>query len=171
MDPNSSHIAVFLSLPPPILRTLLFASEEFLESLCGISQVFCEFVLLAAFKFLCSLFCLQRPTGGRAPAGGRLTHLLPGCQYLVSNGWCLCQRRYSLSLPELLAPTRMTFHTLTGPHTVVFFLNGRNFSRFTESGNDILSWASAFVFLSPEHGGPAMDFSSFWGAGCEKALG
>lgn len=71
--------------------------------------------------------------------------VLPDCQYLVSNCWCLCQQCYFLSLLKLLAPRPSIFYTLLPPHTCVF-LNGRMFSQFAKSGNNILSWVSAFIF-------------------------
>lgn len=80
--------AIFLSLPPPIMGTPPFPHREFLES-PWISQVLCEFVLLAALKFLFLLFCLQRPTEGHTTAGCRfsLTSVprlpIPGVKLLI----------------------------------------------------------------------------------------
>ena len=148
MDPNSSHVAVFLSLPPPILRTPLFPCEEFLESLCGISQAFCEFVLLAALSFCsCSSLCRGQLKATPLPATNAHWSLFPGCQYLVSNCWCLCQWCYFLSLPELLASRLMTFHTSLAPTQLCFLLNGRNFSQFTQSGNDNSLLSICFCLL------------------------
>lgn len=87
--PNNSHIAVFLSVLPPILGAPPFPPEEFLESLCGISQASCEFILLAVLKFLFSLFSLQRPTEGHTTAGCHLAQIsvprlpLPGVKLLM----------------------------------------------------------------------------------------
>lgn len=92
--------------------------------------------------------------------------LLPGCQYLMSNCWCLCQRCYFLSLLKLLAPRLSIFYTLLPPHTCVS-LNGRMFSQFAKSGNNILSWVSAFIFY--EYCEHATDFS-FGGLASRKAL-
>lgn len=92
--------------------------------------------------------------------------LLPGCQYLVSNCWCLCQQCYFLSLLKLLAPRLSIFYTLLPPHTCVF-LNGRMLSQFAKSENNILSWVSAFIFY--EYYEHATDFS-FGGLASRKAL-
>lgn len=138
--PNNSHVAIFLSLSLP--------PQEFLDSLCVvISQMLCEFVLLAALASLSLLFSLQRPAEGHTTAvscfswssvhrlptpGVKLLMFVPAMLLLATAEAAGCW------LPGCgpLAPSLL-------PHGC--FPTWETFLSFTELGN-ISFRASAFIF-------------------------
>lgn len=139
--PDNSHVAISLSLPP------LFPPKEFLDSLCVLSQVLCEVVLLAALTSLSLLFSLQRPTEGHTTAACRLS--LSSVPRLPTPGvklWVFVPGMLLLATAEAagcwlqgcghLAPS-------LPPHSC--FPTWETFLSFTELGNSSF-WASAFIF-------------------------
>lgn len=125
--PNNSHSNISPSLPVPIRGIPSFPPKEFLESLCGISQVFCEFFLSAALKCLFLLFSLQRQSKGHTTAGCQLSLIslprlpIPDIELLMFVPATLV-----LAAAEMLAAKLLVVHIFTAP-TELRFPKGEKF--------------------------------------------
>lgn len=125
--PSSSHIANTSLSSPTYSRIPPSPPKELLESLCYLTSGVNSFSWLPwSFCSCPSLFRGQLKATPLPPAASHCP-LFPGCQYLVSNCWCLCQQCYFL---PLLKPAGSKAVDIWFPHCPlsVVFLNGRNFS-------------------------------------------